>query len=558
MLPTTNCTRACFVRLGLSDMGGGTLSRTRGISYRFLDTAVMALIAVFSFVVVMESGLRGFFAFDQSICFDGGYRVLLGQVPFKDFVAPVGPMVFWLQAVFFRLLHVNYAAYVAHAAFVNAAASVLAMVLIRMMYPEEKVVSYIVGVLTAAWFYAPFGTPWFEQTAFFFFLLGYTAMAAAARNGNRSQWLAFLGGVSGTLAFLSKQNAGALSIAAMFLFPALAPRVEKRKRLLVWYFAGLAVTAAAFAGWLSSESSPGLFVRHFFEIPLRAGESRILGLGWFSLILRDMLHYDVVAVLSGLSFIVAGVHLWFHREDGETLGLWAAVTVIVLAVFQPVFASTSRNQLENMYPFAGLIFPMAFLLVRKGWTNEKTGCFGKEGRLALTLGFAFLALVVLGYGLDVSFSRKVQDIFQDTRFVERLRTPEMSGLRWGEPTEIRGSEVSAEDFDRLMAMLESEGKEFFIFPDFTIAYGILGKEPPQPLLWFHKGLTYPQNYSAALDRWIVSDLQRHGVKIVVIERVSFMGTRSRLGDFKLLSSYIKENFVKKESVGIFDVYHLRR
>ncbi len=529
------------------------------VRQRLLDVVVMAAVAAFSFAVVMVVGLRGFFAFDQSICFDGGYRVLLGQVPFKDFVAPMGPVVFWIQAAFFRLFHVNYAAYVAHAATANAIGSVLAVVLIRQMYPEKKIVSYVAGVLTGAWFYAPFGTPWFEQTAFLFGLAGYLALVIAASDeakGKRAIVLAFSSGAMGMLAFLSKQNAGALLILAHLAFVLLAPRVKERRKLLAGYAIGAVGASLAFGAWLFLASSPDLFLRHFFELPLRAGESRVSSAKWVSLLIREMFHRDAVAVSSGIAIIASGAHLWYHKKDGSTGSLWAAVTVIILALFQPLFASVSRNQLEVAYPFAGVIAPLAFCIV-EGWAG-KGASHNREARASLVLGFAFVSMVILGYGLDISFSREAQDIFHETRFVERLETPEMSGLRWGEPTRIRGTDVRAEDFDRLMALLKSEGKEFFIFPDFTIAYGIVGEEPPQPILWFHKGLTYPEEHSENLDRWIVSELKRHSVKIVVIERVSFMGTGSRLRDFELLSSYIENDFAKRESIGIFDVYYLLR
>jgi len=86
---------------------------------KYFDLFIISLIGVFAYFMTYRSGERGFFAFDQSIIFDGGYRVLLGQIPYKDFVTPFGPVTFWIQGIIFKLLGISYATYIFGAAFVN-------------------------------------------------------------------------------------------------------------------------------------------------------------------------------------------------------------------------------------------------------------------------------------------------------------------------------------------------------------------------------------------------------------------------------------------------------
>jgi hypothetical protein len=91
-----------------------------------------------------------------------------------------------------------------------------------------------------------------------------------------------------------------------------------------------------------------------------------------------------------------------------------------------------------------------------------------------------------------------------------------------------------------------------VFPDLVALYGIVGVEPPQPLVWFHRGLTYPRTYDVELDRRIVRELERHGVRYVVLERVSFLGTEKRLSQLPLLGAYLA-SFSPVASFGIFEV-----
>jgi hypothetical protein len=57
---------------------------------------------------------------DQSVVFDGGYRVLAGQLPFRDFAAAAGAVPNVLQAGFFALLGTTWFAYCLHAAVLDA------------------------------------------------------------------------------------------------------------------------------------------------------------------------------------------------------------------------------------------------------------------------------------------------------------------------------------------------------------------------------------------------------------------------------------------------------
>ena len=157
-------------------------------------------------------------------------------------------------------------------------------------------------------------------------------------------------------------------------------------------------------------------------------------------------------------------------------------------------------------------------------------------------------------GTDVSLHRVVQDIFNGSTFTKCFSEQKLKSLKWGYPTEIRGSTVTGKDITDLLGYLKSENKNIFIFPDFTIFYALLGVPSPQPVLWFHKGLTYPVQYDEMLDNWIVRDLIKNKVEIVIIEKSSFIGTDFRLNDFPVLKSYIENNFRETGQIGIFKIY----
>jgi hypothetical protein len=56
--------------------------------------AVKLAIVLWSFAWTFYLGHCGIFAFDQSMMFDGAWRILSGQAPFKDFIMAFGPVSF--------------------------------------------------------------------------------------------------------------------------------------------------------------------------------------------------------------------------------------------------------------------------------------------------------------------------------------------------------------------------------------------------------------------------------------------------------------------------------
>ena len=73
-----------------------------------LWVSAYALTAIIGALVVWNVGHRGIYLYDQSAVFDGAWRILQGQVLYRDFFTPYGPIVFFIQSLFFRLFGVDF------------------------------------------------------------------------------------------------------------------------------------------------------------------------------------------------------------------------------------------------------------------------------------------------------------------------------------------------------------------------------------------------------------------------------------------------------------------
>ena len=178
-------------------------------------------------------------------------------------------------------------------------------------------------------------------------------------------------------------------------------------------------------------------------------------------------------------------------------------------------------------------------------------------RLLVIVG-SLSVLWVAARGVTVSLNREVHDLFARSEFLGHFEEEKLKSLRWAEPTGIRGVGVTQEDVVDLLRFLKEKNENFFIYRDFTIFYALANAPSPQPVLWFHKGLTYPKFDNTHIDRWIVSDLKKNGVQIIIIEEKTLIGTENSLDDFPRLESHIERAFRKTGQIGIFQIFEIKR
>ena len=66
------------------------------------------IITISSTVINFYSGYRGVFPIDSFLIYDSGYKILNGFHPFKDYWSITGPILDYIQFIFFKLFGVNW------------------------------------------------------------------------------------------------------------------------------------------------------------------------------------------------------------------------------------------------------------------------------------------------------------------------------------------------------------------------------------------------------------------------------------------------------------------
>lgn len=522
------------------------------------EAGIVALL-LFAVVWTFLCGQRGFFPFRQSVVFDGAHRLLSGQVPFRDFVAPCGPVAFLLQAGLFAVLGVNSTAYLLGACLLNGLAVLLVFRILHLVFPHERRLAYVAGILTAVWFYPPSGTPWIDQVAFFFVVTAIwailTALCGRARHRLVALWFA---GVSAALAILSRQGAGVLALPVYAVLLPLGGHASAGWwRRAAAFGGGLSGVLLLFTLWLFGFSDPTLFWQHGVEIPVRAAWQNLQS-GWLDFLGSFVVGAGPIAVrvalvAAGGSALLVTALLLLGTLAGAKAAAAAWPPPILasgLLVYQYLFLIFSGVPVENGLPFLGLILVLGARSIALALVISRSAIAG--------LRFASMAafLLVVAAGLHTAWSRKVHLIFARSDFPGRSSIAGFGAIRWGKPTRFFGVfDYEEEVVAGLVNELRRSQRRFFVFPDFTFLYGLVGRAAPQPLLWFEPDITHTEDHVAAIDDWIVRSLEENDVKIVLLEDASILGDIvTRLTRWPKLTSYLAGNFSPKERLGHFWVW----
>ena len=459
-------------------------------------------VAVLGFLLVWYCGHRGVFFNDQSMIFDGAWRLLQGQVPYRDVIFPFGPITFLVQALFFRVFGVSFSVMVLSAAVFNAIAGLLVVRIVSRILPDARFVALIAGVATVCWFQAPFGTLWFEQTAFFFGLVALVlALEAELEIGSRRDWLHALAGLFVALSILSKQNAGILFYPVVAGVPLIAnvrsPRTALTK--LAIQLGGLAAGFACFTVWLFLFSDPRRYFHYSIEITRSLARERaprnpitlVNGLLTLSGCPLSVRWCAQVTGLLGLAALLAGLLPWIkNRNQTMRFALIGWIIVSCLA-FQQLFIQDTANDADNGLPWLGLVGGLALGFASEAlrWSKGRLTLSSRTEqldasfsaipvrRLALVVSVLLWCSVIL-QGTRTSWKRYVQEFEPDSRFNQTLNIPGIRGLKWadlsyadsaryGRPTSEPAPVLRKADFEALNDWLDRgflciRGRNYFI------------------------------------------------------------------------------------------------
>ena len=79
----------------------------------------IVFLCLFSLLFNFYYGYRGVFPIDSFLTFDAAFNITSGNHPFKDYWLITGPLLDYIQSLFFLIFGINWFSYVLHASLLN-------------------------------------------------------------------------------------------------------------------------------------------------------------------------------------------------------------------------------------------------------------------------------------------------------------------------------------------------------------------------------------------------------------------------------------------------------
>ena len=190
---------------------------------------------LFSIIINQHYGNLGIFPMDSFHFFDSGYRVLNGEVPFTDYWLVKGPLLDYIQAIFFYLFGVNWQAYVLHASVFNAIITISTFFVLK-NFKLKSEYCFLYSLLLSILAYPSSGTPFIDHHSSFFSLLAIYSLFFAINNKRLYNWV--LTPILLGLAFLSKQVPAAYIILTLGVVLLLYFFTSKKIKYIQYFLIG--------------------------------------------------------------------------------------------------------------------------------------------------------------------------------------------------------------------------------------------------------------------------------------------------------------------------------
>jgi hypothetical protein len=507
-------------------------------------------------------GYLGYMPLDQSIVYNGAWRVLQGQVPYVDFWLPFGLVPILSQAALFALLGVSWTVYVLHASLVDAVFAAGVLLVGRRLGLRLGTATFY-GAVAAIVAYPPMATPYIDQHASILSaaLLGVVLLGILERQ-NESQtgrrWWLWAPPV-GLLALFSKQAPSAYALLFSGTAILLAVLLQKRWRdlravafsAIVWLIAtvialrGLGVTWEMFQAQ-TIETARAIAAERTFLSDAKGGWSelllivRVTGRQVRDVLLTGLFHVPVYSI-AALPVIAALVAAWrSRRTDTVVLSLFAAGCFAIAIVFM---ALTFNQPVSSLALMAAAWLPAHAALARTA------------SRLAVGAGGVALLVTLLIFVGWIS-PRYLND-FEDgvpPGVDAGTISPQLAHLRWSMPANERLGESGAENYRLLLAALATHPATPVIVSD-SILYPLTGRAPVPPALFWHRKLSFPADGPAreAFDRLFRASIVKAGSDLVVMDG-PYTWMFVALDEFPWLKRCLKSDGVQK--IGRFSLIPL--
>ena len=299
------------------------------------------ILFLFSIAINQYYGNKGVFPMDSFHFFDSGYKVLNGEVPFVDYWLVKGPLLDYLQAIFFYFFGVNWQSYVLHASLINAILTIFTFVVLK-NYNLKSFYCFFYSLLFSILAYPSSATPFIDHHSAFFSLLGIYSFLLAIKNNNKLYW--YLIPIFFGFAFFSKQVPASYIIILLSFVLILFSTVKKNLNYIKYLFVSTLVFGVAvfIFGIFQGINFSSFLIQHFLY-PQTIGAERFLNL---DISYKNIIENFILIYLAAIPFVYENIKkIFFNKKYIKESDFYAFLSIIIFTISLIFHQLLTKNQI---------------------------------------------------------------------------------------------------------------------------------------------------------------------------------------------------------------------
>tara|TARA_Y100000590_G_scaffold240705_1_gene270687 strand:+ start:1239 stop:2798 length:1560 start_codon:yes stop_codon:yes gene_type:complete len=503
------------------------------------ETLFIILLFLFSLLINQYYGNKGIFPIDSFSHFDTGFRILLGEYPFKDYWVVSGPFVDYLQGLFFYLFGVNWQTYVFHASFINGIITIVTFTILR-NFQFNIFFSFIYSLFFSILAYPSSGTPFVDHHSSFFALLGIYILLLAIKNGKNYYWI-LLPIIFG-LSFLSKQVPALYIIFFTILILIFYCLVNRKYDFIKYILLGLSIFILAV---LTLGTIQGInlstFLNQYIFYPQTIGQNRFENL---DLNFNNFVSHFKFIYLSLVPLVYLNLKNLFLKKNYFKEKEFINFLILILLTFSFILHQLlTKNQT--------IIFFLIPILVAFSHIS-----LGSDKNIISVILIVFCLLITIKYHLRFNEDRKFHEL-NNSNFKLSVDgnqiNQKLKGLNWITPEFKKNPQKEINLINETKIYLKNENRFKMILTNYSFFSVILNESSFSTTRWHaFDGTDYPKKGNKYFEKYkslLINSIKSNKIEVIyTIKPVK----RENLYD------YIDENcFNEKKLTEILTMYELK-
>lgn len=434
------------------------------------------LLLVFAFSINRHFANYGVEPMDTFVLYGGGYKVMNGLVPFKDYWLTTGPLMDYLSSLFFMINGVNWSSYIFHSSSMNALAAIFSyFFLIKLGLNKNYSFVYALGF--SILMYPPVGVPFVDHHSTILTVFAFYLVVIAQKTRNFS-YLIFVP-LFLILAFLCKQTPASYGIISIFfIILMMFFNTDKKKEFFVAGILGVFIAIIFLFAFFYFSQIP---FNEFFTQYINHGSS----IGLFRFLNFKV---SVIGIISQYKFILLQLFFLiflllksFKGKSDIVLISFPIIILTILLLFHQIF-TMNENFIFFIIPIlAGInhIYCDKIILTKK---------FFKY----LIILFCFFS--VIKYHVRFNEKRKFHSLeYVDLKkAVDAKKIDEsLKGLKWITKEYSDNPIIEIEAINDAKQIILRENKKFILLTNYLFLNSIINKDEYSPNQWYHPEVSFP-------------------------------------------------------------------